>query len=267
MSVEALLLCSTSQLTAFRPVLRAQGLRLYEAESFQDAKDLVQRHHLRLALTTESPIHTQLKALPQLDLVLLGRDDPETARRQLRAGVADWLSLPLRASDVQRMLSFHRRRQDSGQSTELLSASVLVDALNRALKTQASEQVLLQIVRAGRVLTRDAASDALGHGQDRPGCTAPAHVERATGRDPGQRERHRAARPPPGRRLQRHPGQPGQRLIHRASPPHCGLGRRPGRADLDDREQPTDSAQPAPRGVLRAPAPRREIPPKSWPFV
>lgn len=155
MSVEALLLCSASQVIAFRPLLQAQGLRLYEAENFQDAKDLVQRHQLRLALTTESPIHTQLKALPQLDVVLLGRDDPETARRKLRAGAADWLSLPLRASDVQRMLSFHRRRRDSGQSTELLSASVLVDALNRALKSQASEQVLRQVVRAGRVLTRD----------------------------------------------------------------------------------------------------------------
>ncbi|MFT5584183.1 MAG: hypothetical protein ACI9VR_001768 [Cognaticolwellia sp.] len=155
MSLEALLLCSAGEVTSFRATLQAQGLRLYEAETFQDAKALVQRHRLRLALTTDSPSHTQLKALPQLDLVLMGRDDPETARRRLRAGAADWLSLPLRASDVQRMLSFHRRRRDIGQSTEFLSASVLVDALNRALKTQASEQVLRQVVRAGRVLTRD----------------------------------------------------------------------------------------------------------------
>lgn len=154
MSVEALLLCSVSEVTSLKATLQAQGLRLYEAETLQDAKALVQRHHLRLALATDSPQHGKLKALPQLDLVLLGRDDPETARRRLRAGAADWLSLPLRASDVQRMLSFHRRRQDNGQSTELLSASVLVDALNRALKSQASEQVLRQVVRAGRVLTR-----------------------------------------------------------------------------------------------------------------
>lgn len=155
MSVEALVLCTPSEAILLRPTLQAQDLRLYEAEDFEAAKDLVLRHRLRLALATMTCQPRKLEALPQLDVVLVGRDQPQLARRRLRDGAADWLSLPLRASDVQRMLSFHRRRMDSGQSTELLSASTLVDGLNRAMKSHASEQDLRQVIRAGRVLTRD----------------------------------------------------------------------------------------------------------------
>jgi hypothetical protein len=162
MSVEALLFCTPSEATLLRPTLQAQDLRLYEAEDFAAAKELVLRHRLRLALATLTCKPRKLEALPQLDLVLLGQDQPQLARRRLRDGAADWLSLPLRASEVQRMLSFHRRRMDSGQSTELLSASTLVDALNRAIKSQASEQELRQVIRAGRVLTRDELSPGNG---------------------------------------------------------------------------------------------------------
>ena len=155
MPVDALLLCTQDEAAALRSILRSQGLRLFEAHTFAAARELVQRHRLRLALATLTAQPNKLQDLPQLELVLLGEDQPESARRRLRAGADDWLSLPLRASDVQRMLTFHSRRMDSGHSTELLSASTLVDALNRAMKSQASEQELRQLVRAGRVLTRD----------------------------------------------------------------------------------------------------------------
>lgn len=157
MSLDALLLCSASEATTLCPALQAQGLRLHHAEDLPSAKALVERHRLRLALASLAAQPMRLQALPQLDLVLLGPDQAEVARRRLRAGAADWLSLPLRGSDVQRMLSAHRRRLDSADS-ELLSASSLVEAFNRALKAKASERVMLQILRAGRVLTRDESS-------------------------------------------------------------------------------------------------------------
>ncbi len=154
MPVSALLFCSPEQAPSLEPQLAREGLSLQVCHSIEQARALQKAHRLTLALATTSVRHAALKTLPGLELVLLGPDRSEAARRQLRDGAADWLTLPLRGSEVQRMLSFHRRRMDQAQSAELLSVATVIAALNRCLKTDAAPELLRGVVRAGGVLSR-----------------------------------------------------------------------------------------------------------------
>lgn len=153
-----LLYCASKAASELKDQLGGLPLDLHVAHDRASALALVEQHRPALVLATLEREPLSLRhALHGADLVILGPDNPELVRRTLRAGAADWLTLPIRRSDGTRMLSAHLKRKERRSSAALLTASTTLDAVSvvvRRLEPGPTREELSLLLRYGRVLLR-----------------------------------------------------------------------------------------------------------------